>query len=116
MGTIYYSLCRGVVDAQVMKKLCQDAMGLGNHEFDSGDQILTDFTALLTNETDRPTGCTAPPSIVAASLEPGDESPLEPLVSANTITKSVIKSTAAACDPTSLESFDITVSTSETRQ
>jgi hypothetical protein len=39
-GTLWYTLFKGVADAEVMGKACFHAMGLGNHEFDDGDQNL----------------------------------------------------------------------------
>ena len=110
VGTLYYSLFRGEVDARVMKTLCLDAMGLGNHEFDGGDANLAEFIKYLTNATERPTWCPSAPSIVAANLKPGAASPLKTLQNSNTIVKSVVKcpkTTGGVCGDSSLESFGI---------
>ncbi|MBH1964625.1 MAG: 5'-nucleotidase C-terminal domain-containing protein [Comamonadaceae bacterium] len=42
-GTPYYSLFKGKADADMMNSICFDAMTVGNHEFDEGDEQLRNF-------------------------------------------------------------------------
>lgn len=42
-GTLYHTLYLGQDQVQIMNALGYDAMTLGNHEFDNGDQVLADF-------------------------------------------------------------------------
>lgn len=42
-GTLYHTVYKGQDQIQVMNLLGYDAMSLGNHEFDSGDDILAQF-------------------------------------------------------------------------
>jgi 5'-nucleotidase / UDP-sugar diphosphatase len=44
-GTLYFTLSQGQSDLWFMQYLGYDAMGLGNHEFDKGPQILSDFVS-----------------------------------------------------------------------
>ena len=42
-GTLYYSLFRGEADAKMLNLIPWDAYELGNHEFDDGDEALSNF-------------------------------------------------------------------------
>jgi 5'-nucleotidase/UDP-sugar diphosphatase len=42
-GTLFHQQYRGQDNVQIMNALGYDAMTLGNHEFDDGDQVLADF-------------------------------------------------------------------------
>nr|WP_320116520.1 NAD nucleotidase [uncultured Desulfuromonas sp.] len=42
-GTLYYTLFQGEADAEVMNAIGFDAMCIGNHEFDDGDEWLAGF-------------------------------------------------------------------------
>lgn len=42
-GTLFHTTYRGQDQVQIMNALGYDAMSLGNHEFDNGDQVLADF-------------------------------------------------------------------------
>jgi len=42
-GTLFHSRYLGADNAQIMNLLGFDAMTLGNHEFDNGEQVLADF-------------------------------------------------------------------------
>jgi len=42
-GTLFHVQYRGQDSAQIMNAIGYDAMTLGNHEFDDGDQVLADF-------------------------------------------------------------------------
>jgi len=42
-GTLYYSLFNGQADAEILNTMGFDAMVIGNHEFDDGDDSLSDF-------------------------------------------------------------------------
>ncbi|WP_419656445.1 NadN: NAD pyrophosphatase/5'-nucleotidase [Desulfosarcina variabilis str. Montpellier] len=46
-GTLYYTLFEEDADAEVMNAIGFDAMCIGNHEFDDGDQWLADFIGKL---------------------------------------------------------------------
>ncbi len=46
-GTLYYTLFQGQADADVMNAMGFDAMAIGNHEFDDGDQWLANFTGMV---------------------------------------------------------------------
>jgi 5'-nucleotidase len=46
-GTLFHSQHLGMDNAQVMNLLGVDAMTLGNHEFDNGEQVLADFISML---------------------------------------------------------------------
>ncbi|KAF9446090.1 Metallo-dependent phosphatase [Macrolepiota fuliginosa MF-IS2] len=47
-GTLFYTIYKGEKIAQTLNQLGFDAMTLGNHEFDDGDDLLSDFLANLT--------------------------------------------------------------------
>jgi 5'-nucleotidase len=42
-GTLYFSLFKGIADADMLNRLEIDAMVLGNHELDLGNHIVADF-------------------------------------------------------------------------
>ena len=46
-GTLYYSFYRGEADAAMMNFVCFDALTLGNHEFDDGDESLAEFARVV---------------------------------------------------------------------
>lgn len=46
-GTLYFSVFKGQLDADFMNYFQFDAMALGNHEFDLGNQVLADFSKTL---------------------------------------------------------------------
>ena len=46
-GTLYYTLFEGEADAEVMNAIGFDAMCIGNHEFDDGDEWLAGFIEML---------------------------------------------------------------------
>ncbi len=46
-GTVYYTLFKGKVDAELMNLVAWDAFELGNHEFDDGNQQLKNFLDIL---------------------------------------------------------------------
>ncbi len=46
-GTIYYTLFKGESDAKLMNEIGFDAMAIGNHEFDDGDEHLAGFIRML---------------------------------------------------------------------
>ncbi len=46
-GTLYYTLFQGQADADVMNAMGFDAMAIGNHEFDDGDQWLANFITMV---------------------------------------------------------------------
>lgn len=99
-GTLYYTLFEGEADAAFMNSICFDAFALGNHEFDDGDQGLSDFLDFLNGapeeaeDTSRSSkggkggkggkgkygkeykdSCYTP--VVAANVVPGPDSPLQ---------------------------------------
>ncbi|KAF5349541.1 hypothetical protein D9756_008780 [Leucocoprinus leucothites] len=47
-GTLFYTIYKGEKIAETLNQLGFDAMTLGNHEFDDGDDLLSDFLANLT--------------------------------------------------------------------
>lgn len=47
-GTLFYTLFQGEADADVMNAIGFDAMAIGNHEFDDGDEWLAGFIQSLT--------------------------------------------------------------------
>lgn len=68
-GTLYYSFFDGDADSDMMNMIAWDAMSLGNHEFDDGDQHLADYLSSLTtlsNET-----------VLASNIEVPAGNPLE---------------------------------------
>ncbi|MFH1157228.1 MAG: metallophosphoesterase [Pseudomonadota bacterium] len=46
-GTLYYTLFQGQADADVMNAIGFDAMAIGNHEFDDGDDWLAGFIGMV---------------------------------------------------------------------
>ncbi len=42
-GSLFYTTYKGDAEAEFLDQMDQDAMVLGNHEFDDGDQVLADF-------------------------------------------------------------------------
>jgi 5'-nucleotidase len=50
-GTSFFSLFKGLADAEMMHHICFDAMVIGNHEFDDGDAGLAKFIRYLKNDT-----------------------------------------------------------------
>lgn len=42
-GTLYYSLFKGEADAKMLNLIKWDAIALGNHEFDDGDEFLASY-------------------------------------------------------------------------
>ncbi|SLM31096.1 UshA [Desulfamplus magnetovallimortis] len=46
-GTLYYTLFQGQADADVMNAIGFDAMAIGNHEFDDGDEWLAEFIGMM---------------------------------------------------------------------
>ncbi|MGL4521924.1 MAG: bifunctional metallophosphatase/5'-nucleotidase, partial [Bacilli bacterium] len=46
-GTIWHSMFKGEVDAEVMNRMGYDAMTLGNHEFDFGPESLANFVTKI---------------------------------------------------------------------
>lgn len=69
-GSMYYTLFKGKADAELMSKICFDALTLGNHEFDDGDAQLAAFIEAVNSFC-------AKTSVVSANLVPRDASPLE---------------------------------------
>jgi 5'-nucleotidase/UDP-sugar diphosphatase len=63
-GTLYHAFHLGMDNSAVMRLLGFDAMTLGNHEFDNGEQVLADFIDSL----DFP--------VVSANIRIADTSPL----------------------------------------
>jgi 5'-nucleotidase len=47
-GTLFYTLYKGAAISSVLNQLGFDAMTLGNHEFDDGDDLLASFILNLT--------------------------------------------------------------------
>jgi 5'-nucleotidase/UDP-sugar diphosphatase len=71
-GTLFHTLFKGEADAALMKTICFDAMALGNHEFDDGDNGLRRFLDFM-----RLGGCYTP--VLSANVEPEVGTPLAPL-------------------------------------
>lgn len=46
-GTLFFTLFKGQLDSDFMNYIGFDAMALGNHEFDLGNQVLADFARTL---------------------------------------------------------------------
>ena len=46
-GTLYYTLFKGIADAELMNVINFDAFTLGNHEFDDGNEVLAKFLSAL---------------------------------------------------------------------
>lgn len=66
-GTLYYTLFKGDADAEVMNAIGFDAMAIGNHEFDDGDDWLAEFIGKLNTP------------VVSANIEVAEGNPLEGL-------------------------------------
>lgn len=47
-GTLFHTLYRGEASASIMNQMSFDAMTLGNHEWDEGDDVLAQFLSNLT--------------------------------------------------------------------
>jgi 5'-nucleotidase len=83
-GTLYFTLFKGQADAAMMNTVCFDAMAVGNHEFDEGDQRLKEFiTALQTGS------CKTP--VLSANVIPQIGTPLAPTKSDDFIKPYTIK-------------------------
>lgn len=63
-GTLFHAQYLGQDNAQIMNLLGYDALTLGNHEFDNGEQVLADFIDSLNFP------------VVAANVEAGEGSPI----------------------------------------
>ncbi|MGQ9927262.1 MAG: 5'-nucleotidase C-terminal domain-containing protein [Chloroflexaceae bacterium] len=74
-GTLYFNAWRGEADHYFYNNLGYDAVTIGNHEFDLGDQALADFI----RGTDYPNSTTTSFPIVSANITAGGASPLAPL-------------------------------------
>ena len=46
-GTLFHTFYLGADNAQIMNMMEYDAMALGNHEFDNGDEVLAEFVGSL---------------------------------------------------------------------
>ena len=46
-GSIYFSCFQGLSNAQILNEMGVDAMVVGNHELDTGDQLLARFAGLI---------------------------------------------------------------------
>lgn len=77
-GTLFFTLYEGQADAEMLKFVCLDAMTLGNHEFDNGNDVLERFIRQLQNVTIAE--CATP--VLAANIvaEAPLQSVLEPYV------------------------------------
>ena len=70
-GTLYYTLFKGEADAAMMNTVCFDAMAVGNHEFDEGDDRLKMFITAL-----QASSCKTP--VLSANVFPKVGTPLAP--------------------------------------
>ena len=70
-GTLYYTLFKGEADAAMMNTVCFDAMAVGNHEFDEGDERLKSFITTL-----QAGSCKTP--VLSANVIPKVGTPLAP--------------------------------------
>jgi len=70
-GTLYYTLFKGEADAAMMNTVCFDAMAVGNHEFDEGDERLKSFITTL-----QAGSCKTP--VLSANVTPKVGTPLAP--------------------------------------
>jgi 5'-nucleotidase len=66
-GTIYYSIFKGQADAQMLNLIPWDALELGNHEFDDGDEHLANYLDKLNLKSS---------DILASNIEVSPENPL----------------------------------------
>ncbi len=71
-GSLWYSLFKGEVDAEVMNEVCFDMFALGNHEFDDGDAGTAQFLDWL-GQGDCGT------NVLAANVVPEVGTPLAPI-------------------------------------
>lgn len=71
-GTLFHSLFGGEADAALMNEACFDIFGLGNHEFDDGDQGLADFLGFLRSSQ------TCDTEVLSANVVPAPGTPLNP--------------------------------------
>ncbi|WP_196161722.1 5'-nucleotidase C-terminal domain-containing protein [Reinekea sp. G2M2-21] len=46
-GSSYYTLFEGAADAEVSKMACYDAVGIGSHDFNAGEQALRNYLDML---------------------------------------------------------------------
>ena len=83
-GTLYYTLFKGEADAAMMNTVCFDAMAVGNHEFDEGDERLKSFITTL-----QAGSCKTP--VLSANVIPKVGTPLAPTKSDDTIKPYTIK-------------------------
>ena len=81
-GSLFFTLYQGFADAEMMTPICFDAMTLGNHEFDLGNEVLETFIEQLSVNTSA--ACPEATAVISANVEPpvGSvlESQLEPFV------------------------------------
>lgn len=68
-GTLYYTLEKGRADADLMNTVCFDALAVGNHEFDGGDEGLKKFIDFLQGGA-----CQTP--VLSANVQPHSGSAL----------------------------------------
>jgi len=83
-GTLYFTLFKGQADAAMMNTVCFDAMAVGNHEFDEGDQRLKEFITAL-----QASSCKTP--VLSANVIPQIGTPLAPTKSDDFIKPYTIK-------------------------
>ncbi|KAG7373741.1 5'-nucleotidase/2',3'-cyclic phosphodiesterase and related esterase [Nitzschia inconspicua] len=74
-GTLFFTLFEGTADASVMAPICFDAMTLGNHEFDLGNDRLEEFIVQLDQQTSG--ACNEPTRILSANVQAPPSSMLE---------------------------------------
>jgi len=72
VGTLYYTLFKGEIDAAAMNTVCFDAFAVGNHEFDDGDAQLKSFIEQLQSDT----ACNTP--VLSSNIRPAIGTPLAP--------------------------------------
>lgn len=66
VGTLFFNLFEGHADAEMMNHVCFDAMTLGNHEFDNGNDVLAKFIKDLQGNTT--VTCDTPTPVVSANV------------------------------------------------
>ena len=66
-GTLYYTLFKGDADAELLKMIEWDAIELGNHEFDDGDEHLADYLEKLDIDSSK---------VLASNIEVPETNPL----------------------------------------
>lgn len=91
-GTLYFNLYKGLADLEFYRAMQYDAMTIGNHEFDNGDNDLATFIKQATGAQafTPPIGGTAlSPNksfpVLSANITAAAPSPLNGLIKANTI-------------------------------